>query len=290
MVCCLTRDRTCSSAPIRRTHVTTICSTTRPRVTTLMRPLVAPRPPSPRTARALTREDNHAGSKPERTAAAIVALTVKARTRRSMSKIIQPGGGFSMLRSVAASQSIEKYARPMPRTAPAPAARGAERRADRQLTPAQHGAGELHVHHVHAGDEQHARAERQHRQQRPSDRERRERVDERLDEAGVELLVGVRVRLGEARGEPGELRLRLRNLHALSDQAEDVVGPLAPHKGRRARISFERTGDRTAVRVMRPLPVVAAWTRKSPRVSALRSPAPRGRVPAAAPSPAPSCR
>ena len=34
---------------------------------------------------------------------------------------------------------------------------GAERAADRELFRAQGGAAELHVHHVHAGDQQHER-------------------------------------------------------------------------------------------------------------------------------------
>ena len=50
--------------------------------------LVVPRPPSRSTALALARDDIHAGSSPERTAAAIVAATVTASTIASTSKVM----------------------------------------------------------------------------------------------------------------------------------------------------------------------------------------------------------
>ena len=48
--------------------------------------LVLPRPPSRRTSTTFARDDIHAGSRPESTAAAIVAATVTASTMPSTSK------------------------------------------------------------------------------------------------------------------------------------------------------------------------------------------------------------
>ena len=53
----LTIDRICSIAPIRRTHVTTIWNTTRPRDQDTAAPLVSPRPLSRSTSTALVRDD-----------------------------------------------------------------------------------------------------------------------------------------------------------------------------------------------------------------------------------------
>jgi hypothetical protein len=72
-----------------------------------------------------------------------------------------------------------------------PDPRRAERGADRQLLGAQRRPRELHVHDVDAGNQQHADAEAQHRQQRAAQRAWCERLDQRLDPAGVELLVRV---------------------------------------------------------------------------------------------------
>ena len=48
-----------------------------------------------------------AGSRPDRTAAAIVDSTTKKRTGPSTSNVIHDGGRFSRFRTVADSQSIE---------------------------------------------------------------------------------------------------------------------------------------------------------------------------------------
>ena len=66
-------------------QVTTIWKTTRPREITVTPRLVVPRPPSRSTALVLARDDIHAGSRPESTAARIVAATVTASTRPSTS-------------------------------------------------------------------------------------------------------------------------------------------------------------------------------------------------------------
>ncbi len=80
--------------------------------------LVLPRPPSRSTSTTLLRDAIHAGSRPEASAAPIVATTVTARTRASTSNVIHDGGGVSRLRTVAVSQSIDRYARPIPSAAP----------------------------------------------------------------------------------------------------------------------------------------------------------------------------
>ena len=101
-------DRTCSSEPISSTQVTTIWNTTSPREITLLLRLVLPRPPSRNTAFVSARDDIHAGSSPDATAAIIVAPTVTDRTTASTSKVIHDGGGVSRLCSVADSQSMER--------------------------------------------------------------------------------------------------------------------------------------------------------------------------------------
>jgi hypothetical protein len=52
---------------------------------------------------------------------------------------------------------------------------------------------ELHVHHVDAGQDQHADAEGEHGEQQAAQLRRREGPDQRLDQAGAERLVGFRV-------------------------------------------------------------------------------------------------
>src|SRR5579872_1001049 len=100
------------------TQVTTIWNTTRPREMAVMLRLVEPRPPSRSTAFVSARDDIHAGRSPEATAASAVAPTLTDSTSGLTSKVIHDGGGFSRLRSVAESQSIERYASTMPTAAP----------------------------------------------------------------------------------------------------------------------------------------------------------------------------
>ena len=69
-------------------QVTTIWKTTRPRETSVTPRLVVPRPPSRSTALALARDDIQAGSRPDSTAAAIVAATVTASTMPSTSNVM----------------------------------------------------------------------------------------------------------------------------------------------------------------------------------------------------------
>ena len=90
-----------------------------------------------------------------------------------------------------------------------PPSGGAERGTHRQLLGAQRRPRELHVHHVHAGDQQHADAEGQHREQGAAQRQRCIGLEQRLDESGGESLVRVRIGFGEALGEGGELGVRL---------------------------------------------------------------------------------
>jgi electron transfer flavoprotein alpha/beta subunit len=77
--------------------VTTICKTTRPRVITLTARLVLPRPDSFRASMAVAREDIHAGTNPEPTAARIVAATAKISTGASMLKVMYEGMGLARL-------------------------------------------------------------------------------------------------------------------------------------------------------------------------------------------------
>ena len=161
-----------------------------------MRMPVLPRPPSLRASTTLARDEVHAGSRPDTTAAISAAPTVKASTGPSMSKVIHEGGGLSLLRTAALSQSTDTRARPMPSTAPMPATirlsvsicrttrprvAPSEQRTP-QLLGAQRGARELHVHHVHARDQQHAHAEGQHREHHAAQRRWRVGIQQRLDE------------------------------------------------------------------------------------------------------------
>jgi hypothetical protein len=102
-------------------------------------------------------------------------------------------------------------------------------------------AGELHVHHVDARDEQHADAEAEHRVHGAAQRPRRERIDQPLHLAGVELLVRVRVVLGQPLGERRELRVGLVERNAGLERAEDrgidVRGVVA---GPRRKLAEER--------------------------------------------------
>ena len=53
------------------------------------------------------RDEITAGNRPEKTAAASVASTVKSSAGPSTSNVIHDGGGFSRLRTVADSQSVD---------------------------------------------------------------------------------------------------------------------------------------------------------------------------------------
>jgi hypothetical protein len=68
--------------------VTTIWKTTRPREITATLRLVPPRPPSRSVALVSARDDIHAGSSPEASAATSVALTVTASTVTSTSNVM----------------------------------------------------------------------------------------------------------------------------------------------------------------------------------------------------------
>src|SRR5213078_1846013 len=74
-----------------------------------------------RTAFVSARDDIHAGSSPDATAARIVAPIVTASTTPSTSNVMYDGGGLSRLRIVACSQSVAPYARATPIVAPMPA-------------------------------------------------------------------------------------------------------------------------------------------------------------------------
>ena len=100
-------DRSCRSEPVSSTQVTTIWNTTRPREMSDTLRLVLPRPASRKTSTAFARDDITAGNRPENTAAASVASTVKSSAGPSTSKVIHDGGGFSRFRTVADSQSVD---------------------------------------------------------------------------------------------------------------------------------------------------------------------------------------
>ncbi len=102
-----------------------------------------------------------------------------------------------------------------------PAAGGAERGADGQLLGPQGGARKLHVHHVDAGDEQNEQAAAQHSPEQLRQGGRRERLDQRLDEGGVEFLVRVGEGDGELLGDGREFSRGLVEGHLALDQAED---------------------------------------------------------------------
>ncbi len=213
-------------------HVTTTCVTTRPRVTRLIARLVLPRPPSRRTWTTLARDDIHAGSSPETTAASSVTATVTPSTLPSMSNVIHAGGAFCMFRMVLVNQSTARYAsadadrRANARQhqalgqhlADQPGAGGAERRPDRQFPRAERRPRELHVHHVEARDQQDAGAERQHRPHQALQLRARELVDEPQHLAVGERLVRVRVGRGKAPGERRHLGAGALDRHPWLEQ------------------------------------------------------------------------
>ena len=124
-----------------------------------------------------------------------------------------------------------------------PHAGGTERGADRQLLLAQGGAGELHVHHVDAGDQQQAHAKRQHGPKQALQRRRRESLDQRFDQRGVELLVGVGEARRQAFGDAGVLRIGLIERDAGLDEAEHrdlVAGRAQIVAGRGRELAVER--------------------------------------------------
>src|SRR5918994_7521232 len=100
MVCWLVSDRSCRREPVSSTQVTTIWKTTRLREMSETLRLVLPRPASLKTSTAFALDEITAGSKPENTAAASVASTVKISAAPSTSNVIQDGGGFSMFLTV----------------------------------------------------------------------------------------------------------------------------------------------------------------------------------------------
>src|SRR6476469_4894807 len=99
-------------------HVTTIWNTTSPRETSVTARLVFPRHASRSTSTAFARDDIHAGSRPETTAAVSVQNTVNTSACASTSNVIHDGGGFSMFLTVADSQSVAPYASAIPTAAP----------------------------------------------------------------------------------------------------------------------------------------------------------------------------
>ena len=123
-----------------------------------------------------------------------------------------------------------------------PDARGAEGGANGQFLAAQGGAGELHIHHVDAGDEQHADAEGQHDEEHLLQLLAGILFDEWPNVALGELLVGVGVGLGELFGDGVDLVLRLLDGDPgpqLADDGDEIDAPIIARLGREGGIDRE---------------------------------------------------
>ena len=145
-----------------------IWPTTRMRVMTLTSRLLLPRPPSFIISEALPRAASKAGTRPETNVARRTAPRVKPRTLASIVND-DPIGELELRRARDLREEInrpigerdsddraekrneETFRQHLPDNAPAGRA---ERAADRQFPRAQGGPAELHVHHVHTGDEE----------------------------------------------------------------------------------------------------------------------------------------
>ena len=107
----------------------------------------------------------------------------------------------------------------MPDQAPA---RGTERAANREFLGAQRRPSELHVHHVHAGDEQHHDDSTEHGEHRLPQLRPGERVDQRLHRGRNQLPVRLRVVVRQTFGQPNEFRVRLIERHARFQPPENL--------------------------------------------------------------------
>ena len=102
--------------------------------------------------------------------------------------------------------------------------RGAERATNRKFFRAKRGAAELHVHHIHARDQQNENDCAQHRPNNLAQLHAGECVEQRLHAGRRKILIRLRIVLSHVAGKRNKLRIHLVESHAGLQPAHDRRG------------------------------------------------------------------